>query len=261
METKMTKKMGKNRGIVLFLVALTAAILLSNYFAVAVPSGPSIEYKDNQTSSSFNIPTIEDNADSEGGTIITLVLTARQPNSHYKAYVGNVTGAYVLEDASDYSIYEWSTSIVGGEVYATRNGNSITWSNVVCANISHIQDEMAEMHHNSTNTPSDPLNDTFDDDANDHWSFEAGSAPIAGDSCNYSINTYVNDTAQTATDWFDEVLLYDGSGDIIYATKIENNKHGYHTGENTTYDFQMLVAENGSSAVTQTDYYFYVELS
>ena len=173
-----------------------------------------------------------------------------------------MTGTYVLEDASNYSIYEWNVTTIAGEVYATRTSSTIDWANVECANITHVNDEMTEMHHNRTNTPGDALNDTFDDDANDHWGFYAGSTQITADTCNYSINTYVNDSAQTATDLFDQVLLYDGSSNLIYVSKIEDDMDGYKNDAlNTTYDFQMLVAENGSPATQQTDYYFYVELS
>ncbi len=241
-------------------VMITAVLFLNGVFA-AVPAGPRIEWVSNETSPGANIPTIESNADSQGGRIITLRLTANQPNYNYKAYVGNITGSYILEDASNYSIYEWSFATVGGEVYATRTSTTITWGDVECANITHIAEERDEMHHNSTNTPTDPMNTTFDDDANDHWGFWAGSSYIAADSCNFSINTFVNDSAQTGTDWFDEVLLYDGSANIIYTTKIENDVIGYTNRSGQTYDFQMLVAENGSPSVFQTDYYFYVELS
>ncbi len=246
---------------VLVIAVLVTLTLIKSVFA-AVPTGPSLEWVSNETSAASGVPTVEDNNDSKGGRIITLRLTARQANPHYKAYVGNVTGAYVLEDASNYSIYEWSVSIVGGEVYATRTSSTISWDNVVCANSTHIADEMADMHHNTTNTPDDPMNNTFDDDGNDHWDFWAGSSHIITDTCNYSINTWINDSAQSSTEWFDEVLLYDGSANLIYVTKIENNIDGYkNDAANTTYDFQMLIAENGSPATLQTDYYFYVELS
>ena len=246
--------------LILIFVVLIATLLINIVFA-AIPTGPSLVYVKNETSAASGIPTLENNANSKGGQIITLVLTARQQNPHYKAYVGNVTGAYVLEDASNYSIYEWSISTIAGEVYTTRASSTINWNNIVCANSSHVAQEMTVMRHNSTNTPDDPMNKTFDDDANDHWGFWVGGSDITPNSCNYSINTWVNDTAQSSTNLFDEVVLYDGGGDIIYATKIENDLRGYRN-DSTTYDFQMLVAENASDGGPyQTNYYFYVELS
>ena len=248
---------------VLFSIFVIISLFLIGKVWAAVPVGPTITYKGNETSVSSGNPTLEGNTSIKGGVIATLVLDARQQDSSWKAYVGNVTGSLVLEDASNFSIYEWTFSTISGEVYATRTSTAISWGGVECANSSHVDDEMDEMHHNKTNNPNDAINETFDDDKNDHWGFDAGSTTISANSCNYSINPWVNDSAQSA-DIFEEVLLYDGSANLIYVAKIEDDLYGYQTGsgENITYDFQMLVAENGSSGGPyQTDYYFYVELS
>lgn len=232
-------------------------------FVLADPVGPSITQKGNTTSSGSGVSTIENDASSIGGNIIYLDLTVRQQNPHYKAYVGNVTGNYVLEDSANFSIYEWTLSSITGEVYATRTSSSITWGNVQCANLTHVLDEMSEMHHNLTNTRDDGINDTFDDDNSSHWGFWAGAKQINANDCNFSINTYVNDSAQSVADpsnIFEEVLLYDGSSNLLYVGKIEENLGGYRNATDT-FDFQMIVAENGSPADSQTDYYFFVELS
>ena len=261
---KLKKIIIKNRTLIVFTLAvLFCALLIGTVFG-AVPSGPTLEWVDNETSTSANVPTAETSSESQGGRIIILRLSARQSNDHYKAYVGNVTGTFVLGDSANYSIYEWTLATVGGQVYATRTAGTITWSSVECANVTHVNEEMTEMQHNRTNTRWDMLNETFDDDANDHWGFTAGDASIAADSCDFSINTWVNDSAQSSTDWFDEVLLYDGSQNLIYATRIEDDVSSYRNDSTTTdmtYDFQMLVAENASAGASQTNYYFYVELS
>ncbi len=246
----------------LIFTCIIISVILIGVVWAAVPSGPVITYVRNETSVASGNPTLENNISITGGVIATLILNARQADSHWKAYVGNVTGSYVLEDASNYSIYEWNISTIAGEVYATRTSSMINWSGVRCANSTHVSDEMTEMHHNLTNTPGDAINDTFDDDANDHWGFYSGPTQIIQDTCNYSIQTWINDSTQSSTEWFEEVLLYDGSANLVYATKIENNVDGYkNDAANSTYDFQMLIAENGSPATTHTDYYFYVELS
>ena len=246
---------------ILFLICTILIVLLIGKVWAAIPSGPVITYRGNETSSTSGNPALENNASIKGGVIATLILNVRQQDSHWKAYVGNVTGTYVLEDASNYSIYEWTISTIAGEVYATRTSTIINWGNVVCANSSHVASEMTVMRHNSTSTPGDALNETFDDNANDHWGFYAGSKQIVANSCNYSINPWVNDTNQTSSDLFEEVLLYDGSNNLVYVAKIENDLRGYKN-DSTTYDFQMLVAENASEGGPyQTNYYFYVELS
>ena len=251
----------RKRDILCLICVIVSIILITRVWA-AIPSGPTITYAGNETSSASGNPTLENNNSITGGVIATLILNARQADSHWKAYVGNVTGTYVLEDASNYSIYEWNITSIAGEVYATRTSSTINWSGTRCANVTHVNQEMTEMHHNTTNTPGDSINETFDDNANDHWGFYSGSTQITQNTCNYSIQTWVNDTAQSSTEWFEEVLLYDGSLNLIYVTKIENNIDGYkNDAANTTYDFQMLIAENGSPATSHTDYYFYVELS
>jgi len=244
-----TKKMWN----ILAIIAIVAAIVAVS--VTSAPSGPTITYAGVSTSSAA-AATIEGNASIVGGDIATLLLYAREQDDNWKAYVGNVSGSLVLEDSANYSIYEWSISTPSGEVYATRTSTSVTWANVACANITHIADEQVEMGHTTINTPTDAINITFSSEANDHWGFSAGSKPITANSCNYSINPWINDSSQTA-DLFEEVLLYDGSN-ILYTSRIQDNLFGYHN--NTRYDFQMLVAENASGGASRMDYYFYVEL-
>ena len=77
---------------------------------------------------------------------------------------------------------------------------------------------------------------------------------IAANQCP-TLNTYINNVSQD-TD-FEEMALYDSTS-IIYATILENDLAGY---DGQTYDFQMLVPENGSQGFTgATPYYIYVEL-
>jgi hypothetical protein len=62
---------------------------------------------------------------------------------------------------------------------------------------------------------------------------------------------------------FEEIALYDGAteaggGNIIYASILEEDVAGY---DGATYDFQMIVPENGLSTFSsRTAYYLYVEL-
>jgi hypothetical protein len=246
----------KQREIWVLVVLLVAAF--STVHIWAVPSGPVITYKGNSTSPLSGRATLENNATITGGVIGIINLDVRQANPHWKAYVGNVTGTYVLEDADNYSIYEWNISTITGEIYATRS-SSVTWSEVWCANATHVKQEMSEMHHNRTNTPGDMINETFDDDKNDHWGFYIGSRQIAADSCNFSINPWINDSQQSGTDFFEEVVLYDNSTNLIYTSRIEDNQYGYRN-DSLTYDFNMLIPENASPGASRTDYYFFVEL-
>jgi hypothetical protein len=242
----------KNRFLYLLLGAIILLGSLSLYFANAVPEGatvtgtPLVDAGPNKTPGSRTDP---------GGRIITLTLTLAQQDFAWKAYVGNVTGSYVLKNANNYSIYEWPLgAAILGEVYLSRN-NSLNFTNgaVVCANLTHMQTEQS--FFGMTATATDNINNTFN--GTNHTTFNVGTNTIAQNTCK-AIALWVNNTAQAQsnTSMFQEIALYDGAN-LFYASLINNNQIGF---ENTTmYDFQAIVAENRSSS-TGTPYYFYVEL-
>jgi hypothetical protein len=236
---------------------LVIAVMIMASLVISAPAGPTITYVKDDTSTTSN-PTIESNSTITGGDIATLTLSSREQNDNWKAYVGNVSGTFVLEDSANYSIYEWSMTLPSGEVYATRTSTAVTWSSVICANVTHVAQEETNMGHTTTNAPTDSINQTFDDNTLDHWGFYAGPKQITTNSCVYSINPWINDSAQPTADLFEEVLLYDGTN-VLYTSRIQNNLVGYRN-DSTQYDFQMLVAENATAGAPRTNYYFYVEL-
>jgi hypothetical protein len=229
-----------------FLVIL---FLLATSIAYAVdPAGPGITQirVDNGTTRPATSIT------TSGGTIATIVLNATTQNPHWKAYVGNVSGRLMLEDAQGYSIYEWNLTIPAGEVYVTRN-NSISWVNIRCANSSNMAYEDLIMNH--TPSADDSITNTFT--RNIHRSFWAANTEFAQNQCNHTLSTFVNGTAQISTSFFQEIVLWDNSN-IVYATIMENSVIGFNRRD---YDFQMIVPERGwDGPVTSTPYYFYVEL-
>jgi len=198
-----------------------------------------------------------------GGSITTMVLNATTQNLRWKAFVGNVTGTLTLDDAAGYTIFDWGESAtVSGTIFATRSPNAINWDNINCTwwvtgdpnNRSVEEYENDQMNHTS---PVDNLTATFKQQ--DHSQFYVHTTLIEADSC-YSIHTYINDSPQS-TD-FEEILLYDGTnhtnGNIVYATILEQDLYGF---DNETYDFQMIVPENGAQGFkSSTPYYFYTEL-
>jgi len=226
----------------LFLIAL----LLSFNLALALPQGPVINFISNSTVS--NSPATRTDAQ---GTIVVMNFNASQQSYKWKAYVGNVTGKLSLDDASGFTIYDWTMATISGEVYASR-ANNINWSAVTCASQSIIDSEEAAL-----NIPSgalDGINATFNYTA--HKSFYVGNTLINQNTCR-STATYINDAPQTVdvNAKFQEILLSDGTN-LIYVTIIENNQAGYN---NQPYDFQMIVADD-ESAATPSTYYFWVEL-
>jgi hypothetical protein len=226
---------------------------------IAYPNPPTIEHISNETGA---VTVSNQYLNTTGGSITTMKLNATSQNLRWKAFVGNVEGTLTLDDGSGYTIFDWGTSTVGGVVYATRSSAAVNWDRLNCTwwitgdttNRSVEEYENQEMNHTSI---ADNLTATFAQ--RDHSSFYVHHRQIQEDSC-YAIHTYVNDTPQS-TD-FEEVLLYDGTnltdGSIVYATILEQDKQGF---DNESYDFQMIVPENGAQGFkSSTAYYFYAEL-
>lgn len=244
--------------IIAFVVAIFAAsvIILSvlSLFSepgLATPEGPTIVSIKNET----NTPDTAALINTTGGSITTMTLNATTQNLRWKAYVGNVTGTLTLDDASGSTIYNWQVSSPNGEIYATRKTDTVSWSNIACANITHIENENRALNHTNK---EDNISATFNTQIHD--TFYAGTRLISNNTC-YSVYSYVNDTAQSSV--FDEIALYDGTnatnGNIVYASLLEQNSFGYN---NQTVDFQMILPEYGLATWTSsTAYYFYVELS
>jgi hypothetical protein len=221
----------------------------SFFMAGATPFGAVIVGTPEVDTGPVRIPAFRNDS---GGRIITTVLSVEQQDLNWKAYVGNVSGLFVLQNVDNQSIYEWpSVSVATGKLFISRN-SSVNFSSVGCANNSQIVSEQLLLGFG--NTDADNINNTFI--AKAHRQFDVGSVPIALNNCS-SIATWVNDTTQAAgaTAAFQEVLLFDGST-LVYASLLNDNKQGY---DNSSYDFQAIIAENGSSSLATT-YYFYVEL-
>ena len=232
-------------------LAMMMIVALSSLLAMAAPEGPTVTYINNQT----NTPDAATVINTTGGSITTITLSATTQNIRWKAYVGNVSGTMTLEDASGSTIYNWATTYPNGEVYATRKETTVSWTNIACANLSHIENENRAINHTNL---EDNITATFSSVVHDI--FYVGTSAITSNSCR-SVHTYVNSTAQSSL--FEEVLLYDGTddtnGNIVYASLLENNIYGFN---NKTYDFQMIIPENGQLGwSSSTAYYFYVELS
>ncbi len=247
----MIQKNKKTKTLLICLVVLTFAIstLFSfNILVSADPEGPtsivsiSNETKGTNAAAMFNI---------SGGYIAALNLTASVQNTHWKAFVGWVNGAFTLDDSSGSTIYDWKLSITTGRVYATRDSSTIEWNLIRCASSANLTNEDIALFHNRA---SDNITATFRTSPQTHDAFWVAGRSISQDSCP-TLNTYVNDTSQD--DDFEEIALHDTTS-MIYATILENRLTGY---DGNRYDFQMLAPENGSIGFTgATPYYLYVEL-
>lgn len=188
------------------------------------------------------------------GTISTLILTAEQQDMKWKAYVGNVSSTFVLDDANDYSIYQWQLDTFSGQVYVTRD-SAVTWTSVSCASAANKATEDTSINHNSQS--ADSVNRTFTQQT--HKNLTVGSTFIGNNTC-FSTVTWQNDANHqlNSSAPFQELLLWDG-GNMIYTGFVENDKAGYRPG--TTYDFQVIVPDDGTASNPNFRYYFYLELS
>jgi hypothetical protein len=214
----------------------------------AAPVGPtSVAILSNETKAASSAYLLN----TSGGYITTLNITANTQNLRWKGFVGYLTGKFSLDDASGSTLYDWTLASISGQVYATRNSSTISWGSISCATNAEVESENVVMNHTNR---YDNITATFDD-ANNHASFSVGAVPITINSCNYTLNTYVNNVSSTD---FDEIVLHDG-GAIVYATLLESAVTGF---DGNTYDFQMIVPENGAASWTgTTPYYLYVEIT
>jgi hypothetical protein len=245
--TKTTK--GLAGGLVASLILFVLVLSISAVIVHSTPSGGSITFN-----STDNGPTVlPDSRNDTRGTITTINLQTVQQDQRWKGYIGNVSGVLTLDDANQFTIYDWElTGTVNGQVYASRNG-SLDWSSVSCAPDTLIISEST--FFSMTDANADDINSTFN--GTDHKAFLVGSNTITADTCS-STATFVNDARQfvDSSALYQEVLITDASGNsLIFMTEIEDDATGYNA--NTT-DFQLIVPEATSGLATS--YYFYVEL-
>jgi hypothetical protein len=240
------EKKQKSRNFLTFILIFGILLSLNLIFA-ATPQYPDITSVNNSTSSNVNIGFFN----ISGGYISTINLDASFQNDRWKAFVGNVTGKYTLDDESGSTIFDWTFSTITGRVYTTRDSGTVEWASISCADTQEMIYENGNMSH--SNVSSDNLTRTFNKTT--HTAFYAAGTYIGTDLCSYGLTTFKNDLPQT-TD-FEEIVLHDGTS-IIYATILEDNVAGY---DNALFDFQMLVPENGTAGYAgATPYYIYVEL-
>lgn len=189
-----------------------------------------------------------------GGSIATFNLSATIQNPRWKAFIGNVTGSFTLEDSDGQAIYDWELATITGRIYATRHSGAIDWSTgIECATSGELSLENTAMDHDNPDSINDNVTATFD--VQSHPEFYVGSTYIGPNEC-FSLNTNVNDAAQTTL--FEEVILSDADNHMIYTTILEEDQAGY---DGDSYDFQMIVPEKGTPGFTgSTAYYLYVEL-
>jgi hypothetical protein len=228
----------------LFLVCLLAMPTL-----LAAPTGATVVSNVTETVA----PSPAGSSTTTGGSFTTLVLNATTQTPRWKAYVGNITNRFVLQNAANYSIYDWGTSWSSGEVYSSRTA-SPDWNSVGCVQNASLAAEQTAL--NMSGTSVDSINLTFNRTV--HRGFWVGTTRIANSTCR-AIATFVNSTNQSVGEnaRFQEVLLQDSSQALVFSALIDQDALGFN---NQQFDFQMIVPEDEYATQPHT-YYFWLEVS
>ncbi len=206
------------------------------------------------------------------GNISELTLFGRSQTKHWQGYYGEITGVIILDDADNWTMYDWPNPEPKGEIYATVNASTPDWTTIRCFNYTGGVDGAGlgnvsywENFYDMVWNDVDGIDETFN--LTNHPTFDVGEYTITGGTCPNTY-THVNDNFQE--DKFVEVLLADVNGQLIFTTIIENDDTANNTDpegyDTQTHDFQMLVAEDGTSRLLgernqdTTTYYFYLDL-
>lgn len=237
--------MGKNRQDIM--IALIAIICISTFYAVlADPNGPTAI---GVGQSSRGVIDPAKTVSAQAGNVTELNINATSITKAWQGYYGNISGTLTLDNANNWTMYDWRMITPSGKIYSTRNNTAINWGSVICANDANITAEDAYMQNTNA---ADAINETFTKTSS---SFYVGDNLINGCPATF---TYVNDTNQSSQ--FQEAILLDPTKNaLIFTALIENKKIGF---DNRSHDFQMIVPEYGRNGdVATTPYYFYVELN
>ena len=254
-------------------IASIFVILLSTFVLAAVsePKGPnqvviSASGRNTLTNSSYQLS-------AQAGNVTALVITDNRNTEAWQGYYGNITGTITLDDANNFTLYDWDLPDPTGEIYAS-NGTDVTWKNAYCMNVSGIRNasgtssgnafyningSQIELNFGINITDRDGLNETFNDTYTNAIGFQVGSITInTEDGCSMA-HPFTSENHNT--DW-QELLLSDNRS-LLFTAIIRKDSDSYQPGTTDTHDFQMLVLENGHAGfdATPTPYYFYIELA
>ena len=251
------------------LLGLASVLIFLSSFVFAIPQGPDIINQSGSGrhyngSNPFSVP-------AQAGNVTALNITHVRTTEAWQGYYGNVSGKITLDDANNFTFYDWSLPNPTGEVYAS-NFSIVNWGSVFCVNVTangtisshgtgnlwNTNGSQVELKYGINVSDLDGLNETF----TGLYSgvFRTGAIIFdQTDGCSLA-NPYV-DESPSAT--FQEVLLTDNQS-IVFTAVLQSNANGFQPGSSDLTDFEMLVLEDGhaggADAVTST-YFFFVELS
>lgn len=202
----------------------------------------------------FEIPAL-------AGNLTELSITGISQTKSWQGFFGNVTGTITLEDAAGNRFYDWTATEPQGQVYASVN-NTISWTTVGCAPMHSDLTYLNTWHsfYVMDNNDYDSINNTYT--ATSHPEIYVGYTTLNGCPTAY---TFVNNASQSA-DFPSLLLTSDSDSTLIFTSVLENKTTGARSSvtgfDGGLYDFQLLVAEDGSAGNSATTpYYFWVEIN
>ena len=213
-----------------------------------------------QVSTERRTPLPASTLESVAGNVTQLTITGTTVTQAWAGYYGQISGVLTLDNADNKTLYNWSLTHPEGEIYASTAAVDFRESNVFCYNYTEkfaadlsLQEYEASL--SISDSDADGVNETFTFGLA-HNSFYAGYNAISANSC-AAVHLFGGSGAPSED--FQELLLYDNtSKNVVFATLINTDKPGF-TGD--SYDFEMILAEDGHSGdTTPTTYFFYVEL-
>lgn len=247
------------------LIAVVATLVLSaSVLGYGEPAAPL--HFTRGASSSFNWNNFANvQTDALAGNITWLDITGISQTRAWQGFYGNVTGWITLDDANNYTFYNWSAAEPRGYVYATLvSHGDPSWLDVVCFN--HATNaSVFDASYNISQDAYDNVTNTYNVTLAD-----AGQTVyIVNNSFNNCPATYIwrDDNYQTSD--FVNYLMWDKTGGTdgwVFGTIIENKDVSNKT-DKTCYngefcDFQLLVAEDSHGTDTAvTPYYIWVDIT
>jgi hypothetical protein len=258
------------RPIIPIVLSLTAILLLAMFvFGAGEPSSPLGFERGN--SSSFNASLFADvNTSAIAGNITFLTIEGITQTRAWQGFYGNVSGTITLDDAENYTFYNWTAAEPGGNIYATKTTHGTpSWLDVRCmvhaSNASNF-----DTHYGITQDDYDNVSNTFNGTLGGTFSqtvFIVNNSFGTGAITDCPATAIWRDDNRQYED-FVNYLMWDSTGEndsFVFGTIIENkddsNKTDISCYNGDICDFQILVAEDGHGTDTQvTPYYFWVDL-
>jgi len=209
------------------LIILGVVLLLGAAVVYAVPSDPAPpRVLTESPGERFNISQYaSQSVEAEAGNVTRLTFNVTTPTQTWQGYYGNITGTITLDDANNWTMYDWYAAEPQGEIYAA-NSSSVAWSNIKClnysANASELNLSVLESMYGLAPDDYDGVDETFDvngllsDGVTSHSTIYVGTYTIPAGTCP-ATDTYESDSSAGTN--FQEILLTDTSN-IVFATII-----------------------------------------